>query len=70
MMTLIEKLDEMYERDEWNPEWYVEIKKALEKGLSKKELFCKLCPFSTLLNGFEENDAWDDLLNDKEDNKI
>ena len=31
MATLKEKLEEMYEQEEWNPSWFVEIGKALEK---------------------------------------
>ena len=29
-MTLKEKLDDMYEREEWNPEWVAQIGIALE----------------------------------------
>ena len=31
-MTLIEKLEEMYEREEWNPEWFAQIKNALNRA--------------------------------------
>lgn len=31
-MTLVDKLNEMYEREEWNPEWVAEIGTALKSS--------------------------------------
>jgi hypothetical protein len=43
-LTLREKLDDMYEREEWVPEWYAEIAKVIDSIEAHDTLtHCPLC---------------------------